>query len=258
MRRSVALLVVLWALLPGGGCRNCDLVEAELRTRENEVRELRAELLRAESTNDALQREIHAAHTSGTSKVSPELASQMYTLKEVVLGRQTGGIDEDSQPGDEALQVVLEPRDPDGHAIKAPGTLHVEALQIGGEGLKTPLSSWDVSPDQLRRTWRSGLFATGYFVVLPWKVWPTSTRLRVVARFTLPDDRVFEADKDVTIRLPPQPKVPASPAPAPAPLPPPRPVPGEANLVEPAAVWRPPAAPPLYRAVQLLRPGPLQ
>src|SRR5262249_26165792 len=103
-----------------------------------------------------------------------------------------------------ALQVVLEPRDPDGHAIKAPGSLYVEVVQITPEGLKTPLCSWQIPPDQLRRSWKSGLFTTGYYLVLPWKVWPSTPKLRVTARFTLADQRVFEADKDITIRLAPQ------------------------------------------------------
>src|SRR5207253_9733379 len=97
-----------------------------------------------------------------------------------------------------------EPRDGDGHAIEAPGALHVEALEINTEGIKTPISSWDISPDRLRRIWRVGLLSSGYVIVLPWQHWPTSEKVRVVARFTLIDGRVFEADKDVTVRLTPQ------------------------------------------------------
>src|SRR5207302_8908304 len=115
----------------------------------------------------------------------------------------TGGVDEDGCPGDEALEVVVEPRDADGHTIKAPGSVHVEALEISPEGLKVPLSSWDLTPEQVRHTWRSGLLSTGYFIVLPWKNWPSSEKLRVVAQFTLADGRLFEADKDITVRLSP-------------------------------------------------------
>jgi hypothetical protein len=210
LRWSLALLVEA-IFLSLAGCRSCDLVEAELRTREKELREAKDELHRSELFNEALERELHGIRAGTHSFASPELASQTYTLKEIVLGRQTGGYDDEGRRGDEALQVVLEPRDPDGHAIKAPGSLHVDVLQINAEGLKMPLSSWDLTPDQLRRTWRSGLFATGYYVLLPWKVRPTTSKLRVVARFTLADQRVFEADKDVTIRLPPEPHRPTGP-----------------------------------------------
>src|SRR5205807_409209 len=110
-----------------------DLVEAELRTRENDLREMRADLNRTECQNEALLREIQALRQGGVSHFSPEQASQSYTLKQITLGRGTGGYDNDDCPGDEALQVVVEPRDCDGHTIKAPGELHVEALQITPE-----------------------------------------------------------------------------------------------------------------------------
>jgi hypothetical protein len=255
------------------GCRHSDLVEAELRTKESELREARTDLLRSESFNEALQRELHAVHSNSAAKITPELGSQIYTLKEIVLGRQTGGYDDDDCPGDEALQVVLEPHDTDGHAIKAPGMLHVEALEITSEGLKMPLSAWDVPPDQLRKTWRNGLLATGYYVVLAWKNWPTNEKVRVIARFTLADGRLFEADKDVTVRLTPAakrkpatvPSLEAVPAEPETPLPFPQkgglPLehqrqPGDLGStggpVNPAALWQ---SPRLSRAVELLPPA---
>ncbi len=187
------------------GCQsNSDLVEAELRTRERELREAREELGKCRSYNQAMQREMHAIRGSASAKITPEQASQMYTLQKIVLGRQTGGYNSGDKPVDEALQVVIEPQDPDGHAIKAPGTLTVQAVEINAEGLKRPLATWYVTEDQMRRNWRSGLFTTGYFVVLPWQSWPTTDKLRVIAQFTLADGRQFEADKDVTVHLPPQ------------------------------------------------------
>jgi hypothetical protein len=209
--------------LAAPGCRRADLVEAELRTRERELRETRSDLDRSEAYQQALQSELQALRKDSCQKLTPELASQVYTVKEVVLGRQTGGYDDDNLPGDEALQVVLEPRDPDGQAIKAPGHLRVTALEINPQGLKTPLSTWEIPPDQLRRAWRNGLLSTGYYVVLPWKNWPTTSRVRVVAQFILADGRVFEADKDVTIRLPAELKRQPPPVIAPADLAPPIP-----------------------------------
>jgi hypothetical protein len=203
MRWPVKVLLWWGLFIPAAGCRNCDLVEAELRTKDKELRHLKGELENTRLYNQALQTELQSLRPVSVAPMSPELASQTYTLKEIVLGRQTGGYDDGSRPGDTALQVVVEPRDPDGSAIKAPGTLVVEVLQITPEGLKTPLSSWQIPPEQLRKNWRSGLLSTGYQLVLPWKVQPTYSKLRVTVRLMVADGRVFEADKDVTIRLPP-------------------------------------------------------
>src|SRR6266851_4423438 len=137
--RGLLLVILGWMMLAATGCRRADLVEAELRTRERELRETREELDRSELYNHALQSEMgdlrkseYGRPGSGAARtpLTPERASQIYTLKEIVLGRQTGGYDDDNIPGDEALQIVLEPRDPDGQAIKAPGHLRVTALQI--------------------------------------------------------------------------------------------------------------------------------
>lgn len=282
MRWPYGLLLGMGCLSALNGCRNCDLVEAELRTRDRQVRDLRAEVGRTDAFNAALLRELQELRC-GTARFSPEQASQTYTLKQVTLGRQTGGYDDDGYPGAEALEVFLEPRDADGHPIKAPGSVHIEALEISPEGLKTPLSSWDIPPEHLRRTWRSGLLSTGYDLILPWKNWPTSEKLRVIVQFTLADGRVFEADKDVTLRLAPnferKPKpalIPADPSRAPnseLPLPPPRkleakppdgakawiepPIP-DAESLDPIGHWRSKKPPvPIFQAIQLLRPVPM-
>jgi hypothetical protein len=170
--------------------------------------------------------------------MTPEAASQTYGLREIVLGRGTGGVDEDKHPGDEALQVVLEPHDADGHSIKTPGTLQVTALEVRPEGIKVPLANWEVPPEKLRSTWKSSFLNSGYFVVLPWQRWPTSTKVRVVARFTLADGRVFEADKDVTIHLPKHPMPPPPPPPNEGPMMPPEgdlPFPRQVEPVQPEA-----------------------
>jgi hypothetical protein len=169
------------------GCRSCEKVESELRCRESEVRDLRDELHKAESLNEALQNELQSLRPSvpgvvvppltaapalpGTGAPAPDLGPTRASgvavpVKEIVLGRQTGGYDDDGHPGDEALQVVVEPHDLDGHAVKAPGSMLVSVVEITPEGLKKPLASWDIPADQVRRSWKNGLFTTGYYVVL--------------------------------------------------------------------------------------------
>ena len=165
-----------------------------------------------------------------------------YPVQALTLGRQTGGRSNDIVPGDDSLQVQVEPRDPDGTVIKAPGQLLILAQEITPEGTKRPLSSWMIPPEALRKAWVNGMLTTAYLLNLPWKIWPTTEKLRVTAQFQLADGRVFEADRDVTVRLVPINQRPAgvpnanpNPVPAPPPsgeggpmpLPPPR-------LIEPA------------------------
>jgi hypothetical protein len=273
MRWPTVLLLGFSLSWLAAGCRNNDLVEAELRSRDTDVRDLRADLARAEGMNEALMRELSAVRQGTSSKITPELASQTYTLKKIVLGRGTGGLDVDGLPGDEALQLILQPQDVDDHTIKAPGSLHVEAAEISAEGLKTFFSAWDVTPEQLRRTWHSGLLSTGYVITLPWKNWPSSEKLRITARFTLLDGRVFEADKDITIHLgppphgksvgPPMPVFPENETPLGMPRlesKPPTLSPISASFASSngrAASWRAPEPPSIADSIELLRPAPL-
>jgi hypothetical protein len=283
------ILSPLLVLLCLAGCHNTNeqLVEAELRTRERELRETREAAARLEYNNEALQRELWSLH-HGAARVPPEVLTQVTSVQRIVLGRQTGGYSDERHPGDQALQVVLEPRDGEDQRVKAPGAVHIDVLEINAQGFKTPLSSWDIPPEQLRRTWREGLFGTGYYILLPWKVWPSTPSLRVVARLTLPDGRVFEADRDVKVRLPhqaaphdfplgeagpllpepegllpprvletppPTPSAPSTPGvpPPPRPLgpkPPPPPPPGD---LESSAVWQPATS----STITLRRPLPL-
>ena len=237
-----------------------------MRTRENELRDIKIEMSRTEAANDAYQREIQSLHQLPPPKVSVEASSSVAAVKGITLGRQTGGYDSDDCPGDKALQVVVEPVDADGSVIKAPGKLYVEAIEVTPEGIKVPLCFWEVPPDQLRRSWKSGLLSTGYYEILPWKSWPSQTKMRVIARLTLADQRMFEAEKDVTIRLTPlERRKPVRPAPVMEVAPAPGLLPGpwlesKASIPPNSSVAQGPASTrtSLYRAVQVFPAVPIR
>lgn len=182
-----------------GGCRpnkRYDTIEAELRTRNRELLETRAALEQSRNLNRAFEQQQQLAQAAPPVN----LPTGGIYVRDVQLARGTGGLDEDGAPGDEALMVVVVPRDDDGSAVKVPGRLQVSALEITPQGLKTPIGSWDISPEKLRPTWRSGVLSTGYFVTLPWQTFPNTERVRVVVRLMTVDGRAFEADRDVTVR----------------------------------------------------------
>lgn len=202
MRWPLALVCGMTLVALGSGCRSCDKVERELRARDADLQELRGEMERLECYNKALQHEMRGMRGDYNPFLGPDKALlSLSPVRSLALGRQTGGYDTGNCAGDGALQVVLEPRDCDNHVIKVPAAARIQALEVTAEGTKKPLSEWDVSPDQLRTTWRNGLFGSGYSLILNWKVYPTTTKLRVIAQLQSADGRVFEADKDVTVKL---------------------------------------------------------
>lgn len=190
------------------GCRNNrgDVLEAEVRGRDRELRELRTECDTIRTTNEALERELYRQRgivpPPNLNNRTPDRSALPAGLREVALGSGTGGIDDDRAPGDEALMVVIVPKDDDGQSVRAVGAVTITAREIDPQGAKTFLSSWEISATDLRRYWKSGLLSTGYSITLPWKKVPTRTKMRVEVRFVSPDGRVYEAERDITIRPP--------------------------------------------------------
>ena len=277
MRRYArALLLGGMAAVSALGCRNpCEPVERQLHARENELLAAREELERCHAINEGLQMELQAAHGDPNAAAPGDAdkpSAMVYPIRSLTLGLQTGGRDGGATGGDEALQVVVEPRDADNQSVKVPGTLQIQALEITPSGLKQPLSNWQISEDELRRSWRAGLLTTGYVLVLPWKAWPSTEKVRVVVQFHANDGRLFEADKDITVRVvpaakrpPPMPPPDDGPTlPPPRPLPPPDPVPMPGDhgpdlspVPQPPgdkAAWRPDVKPEAGPPAQILRP----
>jgi hypothetical protein len=190
----------LFFLLAGCRSGNRDLLENELRHREELYREALEEQRKAECRIDSLQREVEAMRRGGPPP-TPEQAALALGVKRITLGRSTAGYDGDGLPGDEVLQVVVEPRDCDEHIIKAPGVLQVLAQEITPQGVKIPVSSWELGPEDLRKSWKQGLLSSGYTLLLPWKQYPRTESVRVTVRFIVADARVYEADKDVRVRV---------------------------------------------------------
>src|SRR5262249_5116757 len=200
MRWSVALPLFAALAIGAVGCRSDSRrVESELRAREEDVRTLKDEVDRLGCSNAALTHELAAMRGEPGPDGIIHKPSEPYPVRSLAIGRQTGGRHDDSRY-DHGLVVVITPPHAEDQADKAPGELIVGVIETPREGESRPLWRYAITPDELRCTWQSGLFSTGYRLSLPFKRWPTSDRLRVVAHFRMINGRVFEAGKDVVVR----------------------------------------------------------
>jgi len=196
VRRFAASFVLFTSFV---GCKantKYDGIEAELRTRNRELADAQKALDRSRELNRAYEQ------SRGTIPGAVPVAQSSVgcSVQEIALARGTGGVDDDGIPGDEYLMVVMVPTDEDLSAVKAPGRVAVAAWEYGPDGLKRLIGTWDISPERLKSTWKSGLLATGYFLPLQWQQFPTTTKVRVAARLMTLDGRVFEADRDISVR----------------------------------------------------------
>lgn len=243
----------------GGKNEKHDLLEAELRTREREILELRAENQQLKQLADIYVRGNPpggvivtgpVVTTTPPGAVVTSGSSETAIIRTLTLATGTGGRDDDGMPGDETLQVVISPKDADGTAVKVPGRATVTAFDILPEGQKVPIGRWDVTAEQLRKAWKGGLLGSGYFLPLQWDLPPTSSRVRVAVVFTTTDGRSFESDRDVTVKplpgigkptptvMPPGPVMPLNIPGGSTPLPPPK----GTTVPEPGTLLPPPGS----------------
>ena len=207
---SRASRALLMGLVLTCGCRffrsdtRYDLLEAEIRTRDEQIERLQSQVGQTQLLNATFARQPVGARQDLPPYCPPGVfqssgSTPTVPLKDITLGAGTGGVDEDRLPGDEFLNVTIAPRDSDGTIVKVPMSAVVRAYEVTDAGLKIAIGQWDVSPEQMRQAWKTGLLSSGYFVPLQWDRLPTSGRVRVVARATTADGREFEADKEVRI-----------------------------------------------------------
>ena len=196
VRQFAVGVVVSISLL---GCRSnkqYDGIEAELRTRNRELAETQKALDRTREINRAYEQSLGTI--PGANPIPQGTGN--CSIREIALGRGTGGVDDDAIPGDEYLMVVIVPTDEDKSAVKVPARASIAAWEYGPDGLKRAIGTWEVSAEQLRSTWKGGLLSTGYFVPLQWQQFPTTTKVRVAVRLTAADGRMYEADRDISVR----------------------------------------------------------
>lgn len=191
IQRGMAILIALSCLQ---GCRSArqdrnEVLEAELRTRERELAEAKAELngVRGLQFMQIQGQPIPGGTSSG--------------LREIGLGIGTGGFDADGQTGDEGLQVIIVPKDADGSAIKAAGSVQVVAYDLANDGFKRPIGLWELTPDQLRSYWQKGFLSSGYKLQLRWHSPPTNSKVRIAVKLQAIGGQVFETDKDITVKV---------------------------------------------------------
>jgi hypothetical protein len=254
-RRIGAALMLLAAV---AGCRSSslELVEGELREKEKQLDDLKHESDRKDLQIQALEADIDRLQRKA-AKAAGEPMGSVVLVKKITLGRSTGGYDlEPKIPGDEALQVVLEPRDIDDQSVKAPGCVHIDLYEVNPQGLEFLISDWDLSAKEVRNKWDAPLIGgPAYRIILPWKSWPNYEDMRVVVMFTTPEGQRFQADKKFTIRMPAD-RVKPEQLHAPKPMQPPAPAakpaapgvlaapPNERTATAPPVVAPPPLEPP--------------
>lgn len=208
-RLMLGQLAAIAAGLLSVGCAsrgNVDVLEAQMRRQEDELRTLhaqveqtRAELIAARRLNESLQQRLvqHASYEE-TFDLS-ELHFRVKTLK--INPLLTGGFDRDGKPGDDQITLVFTPNDNQEKPVRLPGTVEIELLDPAQSSDQQSLGNWTFNARQTAAAWQSILGTAAFRFELPWQTRPQAEDLELRLRFLTSHGDRFEASSPVKISL---------------------------------------------------------
>ncbi len=118
--------------------------------------------------------------------------------------RLTGGRNFDSNPGDDGIRVVIEPRNTDGQFLPRAGALSVVVLDPAEKQTAARVARWNLEQSQLAPLLRtSEVLGRGFHLRLLWPGEPPRhSDLQVFVRYVSEDGRKLEADQRIFVDLP--------------------------------------------------------
>jgi hypothetical protein len=114
----------------------------------------------------------------------------------------TRGIDLDEYPGDDGIQVVFEPRNPDGDFVPLAGPVSVVLLDAAEpQGEQQRVARWDLEASEVDGLIRDSESERGIYLTLPWpQRAPRHRHLHLFLRYETVDGRRHQAEQVVSIQ----------------------------------------------------------
>jgi len=196
---------VVGVLLLFSGCGKPSAANITVRKENQELREKVDQLERARLADAATIRALE--QQKGTLPTLPnDRLERLFTTHRIEVARLSGGgkVKHDS-PGDDCIKVHVEPVDQTGDAIKAAGSVVIEAFDLNDPEHRQ-IGHWEFSNDDLRKSWVATFLMNEYVLTCPLREPPKHPQITVNATFN--DEltqRTFTAQRAVTITLPPAP-----------------------------------------------------
>jgi hypothetical protein len=109
----------------------------------------------------------------------------------------TGGWQQDREPGDDGVVVVFEPRN--GEQAFVPRSARVSAVLLDPE-TRQRVARWEFTEDEVAMALQKARPGRGIELKMPWQETPPGqSRLHLFVRYWLPDGGTVEADREIAI-----------------------------------------------------------
>ncbi|MBL8825990.1 MAG: hypothetical protein JNM18_03330 [Planctomycetaceae bacterium] len=117
----------------------------------------------------------------------------------------TAGYNDDGQPGDDGIHVVVEPRGSDNQIIPAAAKISAVLMDPLLAGNSARIGRWDFTAEQAGASYAKSAESDGLHLELPWyQSVPGHSELLLFVRYHTADGRKLDADRSLTISLRPQ------------------------------------------------------
>lgn len=188
-----------------GRSSSTDLLEARLRDRERELREVQRERddvrqQLAQTVREAESDRVRlASHQSGDKRL-PEAESTQARIVGIKLNSWlTGALDSDNDGRDDRLTLLLIPHDASGELVKQAGQVTANAVDPSSEDGRS-VGRWTFSLDEVQAAWYRGVLGSGYQLSGSLTNLAGVNEIAVHVAYRLPDGREFRTTQLVKIR----------------------------------------------------------
>lgn len=144
--------------------------------------------------------------TDNTQPIGHEIKIEMSSpITEVVINRSVSqGKNSDQRPGDDGIELLLQPKSATGDVIDEAGNLTISLVDAAADQGQRQIGQWTFLKEEAELFFAEDEFDNrGILLDLKWdKIIPTNKRLTVYVRFETPDGRIMETTSDIIINPP--------------------------------------------------------
>lgn len=199
MSRYVRLAAAAACWLPLAGCPDTERTVADARDQRSlsgRVQHLEQQLAERDAT---IARQN--ARLAELERIGGARADLIPRPARIELDTLSGGYDSNNDGRHEGVVAYVRPFDADGDVLKAPGTIHLQALDLAAEAGGRVLAECTLDEAAVRKSWYSRFITGHYTVRCPWQRVPEREDVAIRVVFTDALGGVgFEAIKQVKVR----------------------------------------------------------